>query len=146
MVAATSLVRAVQIVLDEVDRALRPFEVTFARYECLVLLSFTRTGALPLGKIGRRLQVHPTSVTNTVDRLAAQHLVKRVVDRRDRRVVLAEITPAGRELVVRATEELTKVRFGLGSLADSDLAVLAETIGRLRKASGDFAGSEGDAD
>ncbi len=36
-----------------------------------MLLSFTRTGALPLGKVGERLQVHRTSVTNIVDKLEA---------------------------------------------------------------------------
>jgi len=78
MAAATSIMRAQQIVLARVDAMLRPFELTFARYEALVLLSFTRTGALPLGKMGVRLMVHPTSVTNTVNRLEAQGFVRRV--------------------------------------------------------------------
>src|SRR3954463_15060788 len=69
MAAATSIMRAQQIVLAAVDGALRPLGLTFARWEALVLLSFTRTGSLPLNKIGERLMVHPTSVTNTIDRL-----------------------------------------------------------------------------
>ena len=64
MAGATSLMRAQQIVLAAVDGALRPFGLTFARYEGLVLLSFSRNGSLPLGKMGRRLMIHPTSVTN----------------------------------------------------------------------------------
>ena len=40
-----------------------------------MLLSFTRRGALPLGKVGERLQVHRTSVTNIVDKLEADGLV-----------------------------------------------------------------------
>ena len=60
----------------------RPYGLTFARFEALALLSFSRRGALPLGKIGDRLQVHPTSVTNTVNRLERDGLVRRAPRRR----------------------------------------------------------------
>ena len=40
---------------------LRPYGITFSRYEALVLLTFSRRGSLPLSKIGERLQVHATS-------------------------------------------------------------------------------------
>ncbi|MGA8371088.1 MAG: hypothetical protein WB765_13240, partial [Acidimicrobiales bacterium] len=60
MAAATSIMRAQQVVLAAVDGALRPFGLTFARYEGLVLLSFSRGGSLPLGKMGERLMIHPT--------------------------------------------------------------------------------------
>jgi len=55
--------------LSRADAELRPFGLTFARFEVLMLLSFSTTGSLPLGKIGERLQVNPASVTNAVDRL-----------------------------------------------------------------------------
>ena len=70
----------------------------------LALLALSRRGALPLGKIGVRLMVHPASVTNAVDRLAAAGLVRRVPHPTDGRAVLAEITDDGRELVARATK------------------------------------------
>ena len=140
MVAATSIVRAYQIVLDEVERALRPFGLTFARYEALVLLSFSRTGALPLGKMGQRLQVHPTSVTNVVDRLAAQGLVLRVAHPTDRRTVLAELTPAGRDVVDRATAALTRTSFGLPTLDPEELASLTAVLRKVRRDAGDFDG------
>ena len=60
-----------------------------------MLLYFSRRGALPLGKIGERLQVHRTSVTNIVDGSSADGLVRRVPPRADRRTTLAEITDAG---------------------------------------------------
>ena len=85
-----------------VDEALRPFGLTFARYEALVLLTFTRSGSLPLGKMGERLMIHPTSVTNIVDRLEAQGLVRRVAHPTDRRTTLCEITDEGREVVRRS--------------------------------------------
>ena len=75
MRAVTSLMRVHQLVLTELDERLRPLGLTFARYEVLVLLSFSRHGALPLGKIGERLQVHATSVTPLVKRLEGAGLI-----------------------------------------------------------------------
>ena len=66
--------------------------LTFARYEVLMLLSFSRQGALPLGKIGERLQVNAASVTNAVDRLEADGLVTRRSNPDDGRGRLARLT------------------------------------------------------
>src|ERR1700684_1471810 len=83
MAAATSIMRAQQIVQASVDEALRPYGLTFARYEALVLLAFSKRGALPMGKMGERLMIHPTSVTNVVDRLEGQGFVRRRPHERD---------------------------------------------------------------
>ena len=85
MAAVTSIMRAQQILLAGLDGLLRPHGLTFARYEALVLLAFSRRGALPLRVIGERLMVHPTSVTNTVDRLERDGLVRRRPNPRDGR-------------------------------------------------------------
>lgn len=138
MAAATSIMRAQQIVLARVDAMLRPFKLTFARYEALVLLLFSRTGALPLGKMGDRLMVHPTSVTNTINRLEAQGLVRRVPHPTDRRTTLAEITPEGREVVTEATKVLVEARFGLESLSEEEAVELTRLVRTLRMAVGDF--------
>jgi DNA-binding MarR family transcriptional regulator len=146
MAAATSIMRAQQIVLARVDGMLRPFQLTFARYEALVLLSFTRTGSLPLGKMGDRLMVHPTSVTNTVNRLESQGLVRRVAHPTDRRTTLAEITPEGRRLVEKATDVLVEARFGLDSLSDEEATDVTRLIRTLRVAAGDFDEAGGEPD
>ena len=77
MAAVTSLMRAQAIVQARVDDVLRPLQLSFARYELLMLLSFTRQGCLPMAKAGARLQVHPASVTNAATRLEAAGLVVR---------------------------------------------------------------------
>ncbi len=138
MAANTSIMRAQQIVLGAVDQALRPFGLTFARYEALVLLSFARKGELPLGKMGPRLMLHPTSVTNIVDRLEQDRLVIRVPHPSDRRTTLARITPAGRALAQVATEAVNEVRFGVGALAPGELRQLVDVVRHLRLAAGDF--------
>src|SRR3982750_470166 len=48
MRAATSVFRVQQILLARFDEVLKPHELTFARYEVLVLLTFSRTGRVPL--------------------------------------------------------------------------------------------------
>jgi DNA-binding MarR family transcriptional regulator len=138
MAAATSIMRAQQIVLAAVDGALRPFGLTFARYEGLVLLLFSKRGSLPLGIMGQRLMIHPASVTNIIDRLEVQGLVRRSPHPTDGRTTLAEITEAGRRLAREATKAVNDVAFGLGRLDVQDLENLQRIIGRLRRGNGDF--------
>lgn len=138
MTAATSIMRAQQIVLAAVEAELRPLGLTFARFETLRLLAFTRAGELPMGKIGERLMVHPTSVTNSIDRLEADRLVERRAHPEDRRATLAAITEAGRRLVEEATTLLDEMRYGLAELDRSELEALTGVITHLRRATGDF--------
>jgi len=138
MHAVTSLMRVQQLVLAQLDELLKQHGLTFARYEALVLLTFSRAGALPLGKMGERLQVHPTSVTSIVDRLeAAGHVVrKRHPD--DGRAVLAEITDAGRAVVEAATADLVAARFAIADIPGEDLRALSALLKPVRRAAGDF--------
>ncbi len=138
MAAATSLVRATQLVVGRIEAALRPLGLTFARYEVLQLLAFTRAGELPMGKIGERLLVHPTSVTNSVNRLEADGLVERERHPVDGRSLLARLTPAGRELAERATKALLAARFGLEDVTVEDLRRITRMVRRLREDLGDL--------
>src|SRR5215207_7140479 len=138
MRAVTSLMRAQQIVIGELDEILKKHGLTFARFEALVLLTFSRRGSLPLGKMGERLQVHPTSVTSIIDRLESAGLVVRRRHPDDGRAVLAEITPAGRDLVELATADLVSEDFGLGVLEEAELRALSELLRPVRAAAGDF--------
>jgi DNA-binding MarR family transcriptional regulator len=138
MHAVTSLMRVQQLVLSRLDAILKPHGLTFARYEALVLLTFSRRGSLPLGKMGERLQVHPTSVTSIVDRLESAGLVVRRRHPDDGRAILAEITEAGRSVVELATTDLVAADFGLGSLDAAALRALSELLRPVRAAAGDF--------
>jgi DNA-binding MarR family transcriptional regulator len=138
MAAATSIMRAQQIVLARVDEVLRPYELTFARYEALVLLGFTRRGALPMGKMGERLMIHPTSVTNIVDRLEDQGFVRRVPHETDRRTTLVEITEAGRQVMEGATKEVIASSFGLEALDEAELDEMTRLVRTVRAEVGDF--------
>jgi DNA-binding MarR family transcriptional regulator len=138
MRAVTSIMRAHQILIAELDALLRPYGVTFSRYEALVLLSYSRGGALPLSKIGHRLQVHATSVTNVIDRLEAAGLVRREPNPDDGRGTLAVITEEGRSVAAKATADLNGARFGLAALDDPELGTIFEILRGLRVSAGDF--------
>ena len=142
MAAATAVMRVQQIVLGAVDEVLRPFDLTFARYEALVLLQFSRKGSLPLGKMGERLMIHPTSVTNIVDRLEAQGFLRRVPHPTDRRTTLAEITDEGREIVAEATRAVTEASFAMDGLSERELEQLIRLLRKIRFAAGDFEASK----
>jgi DNA-binding MarR family transcriptional regulator len=142
MEAVTSIMRVQQILLGRLNELLRPFGLTFSRYEALMLLSFTRTGSLPLAKVGDRLQVHRTSVTNTIDKLEADGLVRRVPHWQDRRAILAQITSRGRDTARRATELLNAERFSVSELDEGNARQLTDILRTLRLAAGDFAASQ----
>jgi DNA-binding MarR family transcriptional regulator len=138
MAAATSVMRVQQLLLGQFDRICRPHGLTFARYEALVLLTFSRTGALPMAKIGERLMVHPTSVTNTVKRLEAAGFVTREPNPRDGRGTLARVTDQGREVVDKVTGELMAADFGLGALDEREQGLLVDLLRSIRVSAGDF--------
>jgi DNA-binding MarR family transcriptional regulator len=139
MMAVTSIMRVQQILLARLNEALAPYDLTFARYEALMLLYLSRRGSLPLGKMGARLQVHPTSVTNLIDGLEKLGYVERTPHPTDRRTTLASITARGRDVAARATEELHRIRFGTPTLRKDDLDAVTQVLTQWRASAGDFA-------
>lgn len=138
MAAVTSIVRAQQIVLQRIDAVLRPLDLTFARYEVLMLLSFTKRGALPMSRMGTLLQVHPTSITSAVDRLEAQGYVERMSHPTDRRAILASVTQTGRRISSTATTELNSTVFEQLGISANQTSQLHASLRALRASAGDF--------
>ena len=138
MMAVTSVMRVQQIWLARLNETLEPFGLTFARYEALMLLYLSRAGSLPLGKIGARLQVHPTSVTNLVDGLERAGYAQRTPHPTDRRTTLAVISDLGRDTADQATEALHAIRFGTPPLTRTELDTITTVLRRLRQTAGDF--------
>ena len=132
MAAVTSVMRAQQVFLAKVDERLALFGLTFARFELLRLLAFTRHGELPLGKLGTRLQVHATSITSAVNRLEAQGYVQRLPHPTDGRTTLAAITDEGRDVVERATKVLNDEVFADIGLSDRETSQLSRLLEKLR--------------
>jgi DNA-binding MarR family transcriptional regulator len=138
MAAVTSIMRAQQIVMARLNELLAPVALTFPRYEALMLLYYSRRGELPLGKISDRLQVHRASVTNVIDKLVVHGYVQRVSHDRDRRAILARITPVGKRTASHATKLLNDARFGTAPFTDETCTETFELLRPLRQEAGDF--------
>jgi DNA-binding MarR family transcriptional regulator len=138
MAAVTSIMRAEQILVARLNELLKEWDLTFPRYEALMLLFYSRRGSLPLGKMGERLQVHRTSVTSIVDGLERLGYVRRGPHESDRRTTLATITDRGREVAAAATEVLNRERFATAPLGRDELVSLYEVLRRLREGAEDF--------
>lgn len=130
-----SVMRGWQIVLARANGLLRPFDLTFARYQVLGLL---RPGwRLPLGQVGARLWITPGTVTSSVDRLEAAGLIRRLPHPDDGRTVLAEITPKGRRVFDKAVGELNEKLFATLPLTQDELAQLVRLMNKIRVQEGD---------
>ncbi|HMM94650.1 MAG: MarR family transcriptional regulator [Micrococcales bacterium] len=138
MATATSVMRVQQLLLARFDAIAGRHGLTFARYEALVLLAFSREGRLSMSKVGERLMVHPTSATNIVQRLLAQGFVERVPNPADRRGAFAVITDAGREAMEAVTADLEQADFGLGMLDPEQHALLFSLLREVRVGARDF--------
>lgn len=132
----TTITRVQQLLHQRIDDILRP-DLTFARYEILMLLVFSRRGALPMSVIGSRLQVHAASITSAVDRLERDGYVTRERGEGDRRRVLARITPAGRRRANAATEILNREVFSDVGLPTAMARKVTVDLDRLRAHLGD---------
>ena len=132
MGVVTSIMRAQQLLLARADAVLGDHDLTFARFEVLTLLSFTREGRLPMGKLGARLQVHPASVTSAVDRLERQGFVRREPHPTDGRTTLAVLTDEGRDVAARAGARLNAEVFEALDLTDAEAEALFALLARLR--------------
>ena len=139
MATVTSIIRVHQMLMLRIDRVMRPLGLSFARYEVLMLLQFSRAGELPLGKLGARLQVQPGAVTNAIDRLEADGMVERVPHPTDGRTTLASITAKGRRTAQKATVALNGSVFEATGLAPRDARTLFSVLREVRLAAGDFA-------
>jgi DNA-binding MarR family transcriptional regulator len=138
MVAVTSVMRAHQILLARVENALRPYDLSFSRFELLRLLAFSRNGALPITKVSDRLQVHVTSATHAIRRLEANGLVQRLPHPTDGRTTLVTITDLGRSTVEEATGTLNEKVFADIGISAGESQALVASIETLRHSAGDF--------
>ena len=135
----TSVMRVQQLLLAELDATLKPYGITFARYEVLVLHHLQPRGPAPaVSKIGRAPHGAP-DVGDQRHRPARRGgLVERTADETDRRRTFAELTAEGKDVVAGATKALMAIEFGVPGLEPADQHATTELLRSLRVAAGDF--------
>ena len=104
-------------------------------WEFDVLAALRRAGApyqLSPGKLLKETLVTSGTMTNRVDRLAARRLVERLPDPADRRGVLVQLTPSGRDAVDAAMADLlAHERALLGTISERDQQKIARVLREL---------------
>lgn len=86
--------RVMQSVLLQIDRRLAPHDLTHAQW--LPLYRLARGEAVTTAELARDQAQDPGAMTRAIDRLEAKGLVQRERSQQDRRVVVLELTEAGR--------------------------------------------------
>ena len=79
-----------------------PRDVTLPQYRALVVLA--ARGPLRVGDFAAVLGIHPSTATRLCDRLVDRRLVRRAVDRSNRRETTITLSAAGRRVVDAVTE------------------------------------------
>ncbi len=136
--AASSIARVSEIIRLTTESVMKPHGLTQTRHELLNVLYMSRNGELPMGKIGSRMFIHPTSVTSAVDGLERLGYVERAAHPVDRRTTLARITPAGRALLRDTAPDIIASRYGLAALDEDELLELVRLLRKVRLDNGDF--------
>jgi DNA-binding MarR family transcriptional regulator len=118
------------------DWVLKADDLSHTQYNVLRILRGAPQG-LPCGEIASRMITRDPDVTRLLDRMEKRGLISRCRESRDRRLVLARITPTGLTLVNRLDEPVQKIhREQLGHMGKDRLRALAELLAAARSGQG----------
>jgi DNA-binding MarR family transcriptional regulator len=138
MATFTAILRSYQLLVDQVNDVMRSYDLTFARYEVLAWLATDPETSLTLSWISKTLRIPPATVTNLIDRLEADKLVRRVPHPSDARTTLAVITARGRKLATNATRDLNAQVYERIGLSEKKRGRLIELLAELRANGNEF--------
>ena len=126
-----SILHAAQAIGDQIEEALGTVGLSMAKQSALIQLA--QAGEpLTLSDLASRLSCVRSNITQLVDRLEADGLVRRVDDASDRRSVRAELTPLGLEKQTQGALAMERVQEEISSkLSPSDLSSLRSALGAL---------------
>jgi DNA-binding MarR family transcriptional regulator len=138
MAVVTAILRSHQLLQDQVQEVMRRHDLSFARYEILAWLATDPDASLTLSWISKTLRIPPATVTNLIDRLQDDKLVRRVPHPSDARTTLAVITARGRKLADAATRDLNETVYDRIGLTEAQRTALIALLGDLRANGGEF--------
>jgi DNA-binding MarR family transcriptional regulator len=138
MAVFAAILRSSQLLTDQVNAVMKRYDLTFARYEVLTWLATDPESSLALSWISKTLRIPPATVTNIVDRLEDDGLVRRVPHPSDARTTLAVITSRGRRVVDHATRDLNVEVYERIGLSEKKRNQLIELLAELRASGHEF--------
>ena len=130
--AFLDLLRTADMLTRGAFEVLKAEDLSLTQYNVLRILRGAPQG-LPCGEIASRMITRDPDVTRLLDRMEKRGLISRARESRDRRMVLARITPEGLKLVDRLDEPVQKIhRKLLGHLGKERLRALGELLAAAR--------------
>jgi len=138
MAVFTAILRSHQLLSNEIAAVMRRHDLTFARYEVLFWLATDPESSQTLSWISKTLRIPPATVTNLIDRLQDDELVRRVQHPLDARTTLAVITPRGVDLADAATRDLNTNVYEQIGLTDPQRDQVIGLLAELRANGNEF--------
>jgi DNA-binding MarR family transcriptional regulator len=126
-----SLIRAAHQLEERLEAALGGVGLSTPKHS--VLSELVNAGKpLTLSELAARLSCVRSNITQLVDRLESDGLVRRVDDPQDRRSILAELTPLGREKQAAGASLVAGLKSDLAErLSAADKSALQRILGAL---------------
>ncbi len=138
MAVFTAILRSYQLLNDQVTNVMKSHDLSFARYEVLTWLATDPESSLTLSWISKTLRIPPATVTNIIDRLEDEKLVRRVAHPSDARTTLAVITPRGKRVAMEATQDLNATVYEQIGLSEPQRSRLLDLLAVLRVSGNEF--------
>ena len=127
-----SLLVAAEAVQTRIEASLSPLGLSLAKLNVLGVLVGSST-PLTLGEVAQKLACVRSNVTQLVDRLEDDGLVRREADPADRRSIRAVITDTGRDRQVAGSQALSSVQEEVSqTLMGFDSAHIERALSALR--------------
>ena len=125
-----SLLKTAEVYQMRIEAELKGIGLSRTLYVTLELLAKAGT-PLAQRELAEGEECAPSNITQKIDRLEKEGLVRRVNDPADRRTILAELTPLGKERAAAGGRILARLQDDFDSrLSESD----RETLGRILSA------------
>jgi DNA-binding MarR family transcriptional regulator len=136
--SALDVVFALRMTAQQLDNTVTEWMAgtagTPARFQILVLLWASEASGVPHKEIVKALEVTRATVSGLMTSLERDGLVKSIVDRDDRRNLIATLTSRGRAIVEKAIDaNVTTLRAALAPLSANELETLMSLLQRLRQ-------------
>jgi DNA-binding MarR family transcriptional regulator len=127
-----NIARTAEYMMNTVGEVLKPYSLTVTQYNALRILRGAGMRGLMCSEIGERMVTKESDITRLLDRLEARDLISRERPPENRRVVIATITDAGRELLAELDQPVVdcnkRLAAGLGKAEMKSLVSMLERI------------------
>ena len=126
-----SVINAGRTLEQRLEEALARVGLSLAKF--MALTHIVESGEpLSLSEFAKKMSCVRSNITQLMDRLEAEGLVRRVEDTKDRRAVRAAVTPLGADRQAAGAKEMARVQAALArTLIDMDHDALQRTLSAI---------------